>query len=103
MSKTSQLTDTDEGERPVDEGYEKYLPVRVGCLSCVSSKIGLIVSVVLGPPSKVTYHVQSKSGLAGNSDIDTADPSPREGRTSQGSPTGQNGSSATGSLDRPSE
>jgi hypothetical protein len=39
------LTNTDEGEGPVDEGDEKHLPISVGSLVCVSSKIGLDVSI----------------------------------------------------------
>lgn len=40
-----ELTNTNEGERPVDEGDEKHLPVCVGSLVCVSSKIGLGLSI----------------------------------------------------------
>jgi hypothetical protein len=50
-----------------------------------------------------TYHIQSKSGLSGNGDIDTTDPGPREGSSRQLGLASQDGSTATGSLDGPSE
>jgi hypothetical protein len=45
LKESQKLTNTDEREGPVNKGNKEHLPVCVRSLVCVSSKIGLDVSV----------------------------------------------------------